>query len=166
MLSKFVKFSKGTAPKLTSSTSQKFCASSLGRPIFGSVKKQSEEPSFLQMVKSNFDSAGKFTDIPKDRLEVYKHCDSVFKVNIPLVRDNGQIEFIPAFRAHHKHHKLPTKGGTRFSEHVDLEEVEALACLMTLKCAVVDLPYGGAKGGIKVDPKKYSARELELLTRR
>jgi len=61
---------------------------------------------------------------------------------------------------------LPTKGGTRFSGHVDITEVEALACLMSLKCAVVNLPYGGAKGGICFNPKKYSKREIEVLTRR
>jgi glutamate dehydrogenase (NAD(P)+) len=65
-----------------------------------------------------------------------------------MVRDDGTIESIKAYRAQHKMYKLPVKGGTRFSEHVDLSEVEALSSLMTLKCAVVNLPYGGAKGGI------------------
>lgn len=61
---------------------------------------------------------------------------------------------------------MPTKGGTRFSEMIDFSEVEALSCLMTLKCAVVNIPYGGAKGGIKFNPKNYSSREIESLTRR
>jgi len=125
-----------------------------------------DEPRFLEMVHQYFDVAGSFTTIPKDKLEIYKQCSVVLKVRLPLVRDNGKMEFIPAYRAQHKHHRLPVKGGTRYSEHIDLQEVEALSCLMTLKCAVVELPYGGGKGGIKVDPSKYSAREIEDLTRR
>lgn len=137
------------------------------KPFFFSPRffASSAEPSFLQMVGSYFDMAGKYTNIPKDKLEVYKNCNTVFKVRLPLVRDDGTLEFIPAFRAQHKHHRLPTKGGTRLSPKVSLEEVEALSCLMTLKCGVVDLPYGGAKGGIQIDPKKYSAREIETLMR-
>jgi glutamate dehydrogenase (NAD(P)+) len=65
----------------------------------------------------------------------------------------------------HKTHRLPTKGGTRYSSNLNIEEVEALATLMTIKCTVVGLPYGGAKGGIKVDPKLLSKKELEQLTR-
>lgn len=72
---------------------------------------------------------------------------------------------IPAYRCQHKTHKLPTKGGTRYAQNVDIEEVQALACLMTLKCAVVNLPYGGAKGGICFNPKNYSVGEIQRLTR-
>jgi len=125
-----------------------------------------EEPQFLDMVHQYFDLAGTLTEIPKDKLEIYKQCNTVLKVRLPLLRDNGKMEFIPAYRAQHKHHRLPVKGGTRYAESIDLQEVEALACLMTLKCAVVEIPYGGAKGGIQVDPSKYSTRELEDLTRR
>ena len=87
-------------------------------------------------------------------------------MRIPLVRDDGTLEYIPAYRAQHKHHRLPTKGGTRLSSHVTLDEVEALASLMTIKCGIADLPYGGAKGGIQIDPKKYSLREIETVMRR
>jgi len=72
---------------------------------------------------------------------------------------------IPAYRCQHKTHKLPTKGGTRYAEYVDIEEVEALAMLMTLKCSIVHLPYGGAKGGIQINPRRYSIREIKILTR-
>lgn len=128
--------------------------------------KQDEEPRFLEMVQQYFDLAGSYTNIPQDKLELYKQCDVVIKMRLPLIRDNGTIEFIPAYRAQHKHHRLPVKGGTRYSDHIDLQEVEALSSLMTLKCAVVELPYGGAKGGIKINPRNYSAREIEDLTRR
>jgi glutamate dehydrogenase (NAD(P)+) len=98
-------------------------------------------------------------------LNFYKKAENVVKCNISIVKgnkfhyqDNGQIETIPAFRCQHKTHKLPTKGGTRYAENVDMDEVEALACLMTLKCSIVNLPYGGAKGGICINPKNYSPR--------
>ena len=82
-----------------------------------------------------------------------------------LILDDGSLETISAYRCQHKTHKLPTKGGTRYAKNVDIEEVEALACLMTIKCSIVNLPYGGAKGGICIDPRKYSVRELERITR-
>ena len=132
------------------------------------VEKKDEkgEPRFLEMVLGYIDLAAPYTKIPKDWIEVYKGCDNTLKMNLPLVRDNGKVEFIAAYRAQHKRHRLPTKGGTRYAPDVDLQEVEALASLMTLKCAVVDLPYGGAKGGIRINPRDYSAREIESLTRR
>ena len=132
-------------------------------PKFCFSTPQAGEPSFLEMVRSYFDQAGTYTNVTKEKLEIYKSCNTVFKVRLPLVRDDGSLEYIPAYRAQHKHHRLPTKGGTRLSPHVCLDEVEALACLMTIKCGIADLPYGGAKGGICIDPKKYSLREIETL---
>jgi glutamate dehydrogenase (NAD(P)+) len=118
------------------------------------------------MVKLNFDMAAKYTGINPDLLEVIKACNSLLRVNFPLRRDDGSVEVIRGYRAQHSHHRLPCKGGIRFSDEVDLQEVEALASLMTYKCAIVDVPYGGAKGGISIDPKKYSVHELEMITRR
>lgn len=117
------------------------------------------------MVEAFFDKAANHTDISKDRLDFYKKSESLVKLHLTLKRDNGLVETIPAYRCQHKTHKLPCKGGTRFASNVTIEEVEALACLMTLKCAVVSLPYGGAKGGICFNPKKYSVGEIEQLTR-
>jgi len=130
------------------------------------VANAEEEPRFLEMVKMNFDKAAKHTGIDEGLLSVIRACNSMLRVNFPLRRDNGTVEVIRGYRAQHKHHRLPCKGGIRYSDEVDLQEVEALASLMTYKCAIVDVPYGGAKGGISINPKKYSVHELELITRR
>ena len=124
------------------------------------------EPRFLEMVKMNFDTAAKLSGIEPGLLEVIKACNSLLRVNFPLHRDDGSTEVVRGYRAQHSHHRLPCKGGIRFSDEVDLQEVEALASLMTYKCAIVDVPYGGAKGGIAINPRKYSVHELEMITRR
>lgn len=127
---------------------------------------EEKESSFLEMVNEYFDEAASYTNIRRDILNIIKGADCLLKVMIPLVRDNGSIEFIPGYRCQHKHIHLPTKGGTRYAPEVDVEECEALACLMTVKCAIVDLPFSGAKGGVKINPHKYSKRELETITRK
>src|SRR5262245_26666415 len=122
--------------------------------------------SFLAQVNHNFDKAAAHTKHDPTLLEQIKVCNSVFRTAFPLRRDDGRIEVIHAWRAEHSHHKMPTKGGIRFSPDVNEDEVEALAALMSYKCAVVNVPFGGAKGGIRIDRKKYSAAELERITRR
>ncbi|GLB69038.1 glutamate dehydrogenase [Arthrobacter mangrovi] len=87
-------------------------------------------------------------------------------VSIPLHRDNGAVEVLTGYRVQHNFSRGPAKGGLRFSPAVDLDEVRALAMWMTWKCALLDVPYGGAKGGITIDPRNYSVRELERVTRR
>jgi len=98
-------------------------------------------------------------------LEQIKQCNAVYRMFFP-VKIGDKIEVIKAYRVQHSHHKTPCKGGIRFAMSVNLDEVMALAALMTYKCAIVNVPFGGAKGGIAIDPKKYSAYDLEKITRR
>src|SRR5258706_1677512 len=121
--------------------------------------------SFFGAVEKSFDRAAKFTNWDPGILEQIKQCNSVYRMHFP-VKIGDKIEVIKAYRVQHSHHKTPCKGGIRFSTSVNLDEVMALAALMTYKCAIVNVPFGGGKGGIKIDPKKYSAYDLEKITRR
>lgn len=121
--------------------------------------------SFYKSVEQNFDKAAPLTGLPKGLLDQIKVCNSVYKMYFP-VKIGGEVRVFEAYRVQHSHHRLPTKGGIRYSMSVDQEEVMALATLMTYKCALVDVPFGGAKGGIKINPKEYSQSQLERITRR
>lgn len=122
--------------------------------------------SFFKQVNLHFDRAAQLTQYEPGLLEQIKSCNSVYHFSFPLKRDDGSIEVIHAWRAEHSHHKLPVKGGIRYAMTVNEDEVMALAALMTYKCAIVDVPFGGAKGGVKISKHKYSQAELERITRR
>ncbi|CAM6047681.1 unnamed protein product [Sphagnum compactum] len=124
------------------------------------------DPSFLESVDIYFDKAASLASTTPDILTQIKACNNILKVQFPLKCANGTVELIEAYRAQHSHHRLPVKGGIRMAPNVDADETMALAALMTFKCAVVDVPFGGAKGGIKIDPTKYSTNEKEAIIRR
>lgn len=122
--------------------------------------------SFLESVDYFFNRASSFTDIEPGLMSVIRACNSVVEFRFPLRRDNGSVEVLTGYRAQHSTHVLPTKGGIRFAPDLNLQEVKALAALMTLKCALVDVPFGGAKGGVCIDRRNYSTKEIERVTRR
>jgi len=124
-----------------------------------------QESSFFQNVVKNFDKAAQHLNYPSGLLEQIKECNSIYHFKFPVQNDDA-VEVVSAWRIEHSQHKLPTKGGIRYDENVNEDEVMALAALMTYKCAVVDVPFGGAKGGIKINPKRYSVQQLQRITRR
>src|SRR5437867_10970313 len=125
----------------------------------------SQAPSFFDTVNIYFDKAAALTDYPRGLLDQIKVCNSVYAFQFPIRRQDG-YEVIAGWRAQHSHHRLPVKGGIRFAPTVDEDEIKALAALMTYKCAIVDVPFGGGKGGVRIDTKTYTPHELGQITRR
>jgi glutamate dehydrogenase (NAD(P)+) len=122
--------------------------------------------NFEDNVHRYFDHAATFCAHASGLLDQIKVCNAVYAFAFPVRHGDGTIEVVHAWRAEHSHHKLPTKGGIRYSPQVDESEVKALAALMTYKCALVDVPFGGAKGAVQIDPTRYTVEQLERITRR
>jgi len=119
----------------------------------------------LESMNRRFDTAVEVLGLDKQFADVLRVPDKVVICNIPVTMDDGTIKVFEGFRVVHSDHLGPSKGGIRFSPDVNLDEVKALAAWMTWKCAIVNIPYGGAKGGVKCDPRSMSKGELERLTR-
>ncbi|HEX2717248.1 MAG TPA: Glu/Leu/Phe/Val dehydrogenase [Gemmatimonadaceae bacterium] len=124
-----------------------------------------EENPFEAMM-SRFDRAAELLDLEPGLYKVLRHAEKEIAISIPVLMDNGEVEVFMGYRVLYNTSRGPAKGGIRFDMNVNLDEVKALAAWMTWKCAVVNLPFGGAKGGVVCDPLKMSVAELERLTRR
>ncbi|MEX0682161.1 MAG: Glu/Leu/Phe/Val dehydrogenase [Dehalococcoidia bacterium] len=132
------------------------------------AKPQAAEPASdaLETALTQFDAAAERLGLDEGTRSVLRHCKRELSVNFPVKMDDGSIRVFNGYRVQHNIARGPGKGGLRYSLHVSLDEVRALAMWMTWKSAVVNLPFGGAKGGVIVDPRGLSASELEDLTRR
>jgi len=122
--------------------------------------------NLFEQVNRNFDKAAAYLSYDKGVLKQIKICNSVYHMTFPVKRDDGAVITVEAWRAEHSHHKLPVKGGIRYSPTVDENDVMAFAALMTYKCAIVNVPFGGAKGGVRIDRNQFTKSELERVTRR
>ncbi len=125
----------------------------------------SNEPSFRESVELMVDKAMTAMNLDAGTAQAIKSCNAVLQVQFP-VKIRGKIEIFTGWRATHSTHRLPSKGGIRYAPYANQNEVEALAALMTYKCAIVDVPFGGSKGALVIDPNLYDRDELELITRR
>eukprot|EP01095_Lingulamoeba_sp_RSL-Kostka_P014800 TRINITY_DN658_c0_g1_i1.p1 TRINITY_DN658_c0_g1~~TRINITY_DN658_c0_g1_i1.p1 ORF type:complete len:510 (+),score=220.54 TRINITY_DN658_c0_g1_i1:41-1570(+) len=140
----------------------------LNAPLINKYKysvEQDDEPRFLDCFQTFYNNAASKSTLPKGVLEAMKSCQSILRVEFSVKNETGDYDQVVGYRAQHSLHRLPCKGGIRYAPNVDLQEVMALAGLMTFKCALVDVPFGGAKGGICIDPKKMSVTQLEKITR-
>jgi len=124
-----------------------------------------EDLNLNHIVSRQFDRAAALVEQPQGLLDQIKTCNSVYQVQFP-VKFGNRVEVFYGWRAEHSQHKKPVKGGIRFSRIVTQDEVIALAALMTYKCAIVNAPFGGSKGGICFSPRNYSVEQIEKITRR
>jgi glutamate dehydrogenase (NAD(P)+) len=129
----------------------------------------SEDPKRINpwdMVLAQMDKAAKYLHYDNNLMEKLKHAERALLVSVPVIMDDGRLEVFKGFRVQYNTVRGPAKGGIRFHPDVDLDEITALAAWMSWKCAVMNIPFGGAKGGVQCNPKGMSISEIERLTRR
>jgi glutamate dehydrogenase (NAD(P)+) len=126
---------------------------------------QAHEESMFEAVLARLDAAAKLMNLSEEVALVLRNPAKQVKVSLPVMMDNGKIQVFEGYRTVHSTHLGPSKGGIRYAMDVNADEVMALAAWMSFKCAVANLPYGGAKGGIKLDPRAHSVGELERISR-
>lgn len=139
--------------------------------FFSSISKSvkdlpSDEGRFLENTRAFFDQGAKETGVKIDQLNWIFMPDQTLKLTLPIERDDGTMDYVHAYRSKHKSFYSPTKGGLRIHRSVNLQEIEALGLLNTIKNAVIDIPFGGAKGGLAMDRKKYSKKEIDGVLKR
>ena len=125
-----------------------------------------EEANEWRTAQRQFDIAAEIIGLEPELRAMLREVQREFTCHFPVAMDDGHVEVFTGYRVQHNINRGPAKGGIRYHPDVSLDEVKALAMWMTWKCAIVNIPYGGAKGGVVLDPRKLSQRELERLTRR
>jgi len=124
-----------------------------------------KELNFRQSVELMYNRAASFTDIPPKMVEKIRVCNATYTVRFG-VKLRGEVHTFTGYRSVHSEHREPVKGGIRYAMSVNQDEVEALAALMTFKTALVEVPFGGSKGGLCIRPTDWTEDELERITRR
>jgi glutamate dehydrogenase (NAD(P)+) len=135
-------------------------------PVRGFAEVDPDQANPWKIAQRQFDIAAEVLGLDPNMRQVLRECKRELTVNFPVLMDDRTVQMYTGYRVHHNVDRGPAKGGIRYHPGVTIDEVKALAMWMTWKCAVVGIPYGGAKGGVIVDPKKLSRTELENLTRR
>ena len=135
-------------------------------PIAETHTRKPHRKGMLETALAQLDLACETLALPEGLRAILRQPERELSVAVPILRDDGTVSVYTGYRVQHSSARGPCKGGIRFHPNVTLDEVRALAMLMSLKCAVVNVPFGGAKGGVSVDPTALSEPELERLTRR
>src|SRR5205085_635392 len=138
-------------------------ASTMTTEVHGATMRSHETQNPFEVAKKQFNMAADYLGIDPGLRKVLSNCKRELTVHFPVQMDDGSVEVFTGYRVQHNLGRGPAKGGIRYHPQVNIDEIRALAMWMTWKCATVNIPYGGAKGGVIVDPKKLSMYELEHL---
>ncbi|EGR32060.1 hypothetical protein IMG5_097260 [Ichthyophthirius multifiliis] len=144
----------------------------LNNPLYHKTKSQqiskpgTKSGTIDYIVYKYMDQAASYTNIDQEKIKFYKSCDNTLEITIPLIRKNGKLEIIKGYRTQHKTYKLPTRGGLIINKNITKEDIEAFACLNSIRAVALNMPHGGAKGAICINPKDYTDNEIETIIRK